>query len=100
MYTAIVCVLSGIVKGNTVSNGCHRMMWMLFAAAGGILLVIVFIWSIVEAGGSVGGVWFYFFFYYYTALSLPSVVASASFKVHDPSADAANNLPQDNVTTR
>merc|ERR1712228_89030 len=29
---ACICNYSGIVKGNTVSNGCHRMMWMLFAA--------------------------------------------------------------------
>ena len=69
------------------------MIWVAFAVLGGLLLLIVLIWSVTEAG--LFGPVFYFFFYYYTALSLPTVVACASFKVYDPAADAADKLPND-----
>merc|ERR1712217_304782 len=78
---------SGIVEGNTLSTRYYQIAsWVLAVAMGvAVILVLIFVIEIVVdvSDGGIPGWPVYIYFYYYTALSVPSVVAMASFKLKD-----------------
>merc|ERR1712217_892188 len=78
---------TGIVDGNTLSTRYYQITsWILAVAMGvAVILVLIFVIEIVVnvSDGGIPGWPVYIYFYYYTALSVPSVVTMASFKLKD-----------------
>jgi len=82
MFCALI-QCNGIVTGIQLSSPCFLTVSKVMAAAMGIAVIAVLIFTIeaiVYGDGFIPPFVFVIYLYYYTALSVPSVMAMASFK--------------------